>query len=205
MRGLEFDDFYYFRDKDVFVVLGYKNFRFSGFTGENFLRYKLRQIHSSKVFNLFFRGGVWEGDGIFTDRRKVFIYVKVADCYPVFVWDEKIIAVLHVGWKGLKRGIISKFFSTLFHSKKNIKALVGYGICKKCYEVSPNFSNFFKNVYEENGKYYFDLRKEINEELKKSGVKSIYNFELCTQENDFLYSYRGGDRRKRLIAGIGRL
>ncbi|MEO0245883.1 MAG: laccase domain-containing protein, partial [candidate division WOR-3 bacterium] len=100
--------------------------------------YSLKQVHSNKIIevkrDMFLKE---EGDGLFTFEKNIILEVKIADCFPVFIFDKNLIMVLHVGWRGAKEGIVQKGIE-IFKEKgdfKNIKVFLGPGIKKCCYEV----------------------------------------------------------------------
>src|SRR5690606_25489714 len=50
-------------------------------------------------------------DGMLTRQRNVLLVTKTADCVPILLWNEKekVIGVLHCGWKGFVTGILESF------------------------------------------------------------------------------------------------
>lgn len=163
--------------------------------------YSLKQIHSNKIIevkrDMFLKE---EGDGLFTFEKNIILEVKIADCFPVFIFDKNLIMVLHVGWKGAKKGIVQKGIE-IFKEKgdfKNIKVFLGPGIKKCCYEIKEDVANFFKDFLEKrDGRIYLDLEKFIINNFLKEGIKKekIFIFPYCTScRNDIFYSNRKKDK-----------
>jgi len=163
--------------------------------------YSLKQIHSNKIIevkrDMFLKE---EGDGLFTFEKNIILEVKIADCFPVFIFDKNLIMVLHVGWRGAKEGIVQKGIE-IFKEKgdfKNIKVFLGPGIKKCCYEIKEDVANFFKDFLEKRDeRIYLDLEKFIINNFLKEGIKKekIFIFPYCTScRNDIFYSNRKKDK-----------
>ncbi|MEO0241053.1 MAG: polyphenol oxidase family protein [candidate division WOR-3 bacterium] len=163
--------------------------------------YSLKQVHSNKIIevkrDMFLKE---EGDGLFTFEKNIILEVKIADCFPVFIFDKNLIMVLHVGWKGAKEGIVQKGIE-IFKEKgdfKNIKVFLGPGIKKCCYEIKEDVANFFKDFLEKRDeRIYLDLEKFIINNFLKEGIKKekIFIFPYCTScRNDIFYSNRKKDK-----------
>ena len=52
--------------------------------------------------------GTYKADGLITNKKKLALVVKTADCMPVIITDEKKIGIVHIGWKGLENKIFHK-------------------------------------------------------------------------------------------------
>ncbi|MEO0231520.1 MAG: peptidoglycan editing factor PgeF [candidate division WOR-3 bacterium] len=163
--------------------------------------YSLKQVHSNKIIevkrDMFLKE---EGDGLFTFEKNIILEVKIADCFPVFIFDKNLIMVLHVGWRGAKEGIVQKGIE-IFKEKgdfKNIKVFLGPGIKKCCYEVKEDVADFFKDFLEKRDeRIYLDLEKFIINNFLKEGIKKekIFIFPYCTScRNDIFYSNRKKDK-----------
>ncbi len=178
----------------------------------------LKQVHSNVVhFINDEEKDLHEGDGIFTTRKNLYSIIKTADCYPLLFYDleQGFSGALHVGWKGLSKRIIVSLYKIIssngFSIKSTTKFLIGPGICGKCYEVGKELNkiftrvDLFKNcVKEKNSKYYLDIRCGIMNELLNLGVenKSIYDSKICNFESEDFFSYRRGDKGKRIYSFI---
>jgi YfiH family protein len=142
--------------------------------------------------------------------------IKTADCTPLFFWyhddaDCTIGGVVHVGWRGLLKGIEKKLlellavkFGTVDIRRLNI--FLGPSIEKNCYPVGPDLyemfsaksyrDNIFSPFYSKKDrviKYLLDVKKGIRLSLKESGIpdQRIQASTLCTFcEKDRFPSYR---------------
>ncbi len=168
----------------------------------NFRICSLKQVHGNKIIEFkkedkFFKK---EGDGLFTKEKGIVLEVKTADCFPVFIFNENLIMLLHVGWRGAKKGIVEKGIDIFkkVGNLKNVKIFIGSGIRKCCYEVKEDVAKFFKKSIEErNGKIYLDLEKFIIDNFLNAGLheKNIFTLPHCTScRNDIFYSHRKGDK-----------
>lgn len=82
-------------------------------------------------------------DGIYLRRDgwngRTGLAVQVADCVPLILISEGIIAAVHVGREGLLNGMTESALSALRAegvSLKDVKAVIGPSICGDCYPLS---------------------------------------------------------------------
>lgn len=173
------------------------------------------QVHSNK-HNYVSEASFFNGsDGLYTDRKDLFLAINVADCVPVFMYDSEneIVAGIHSGWKGTLKKIVSNTFFTLsekFNTKpENVYVYVGPGISVKNFEVGKDVYDMFEKEFKEerDGKYFVDLKKDIYSSLLKLGVpnKNIQLSKYCTfEDKDMFHSYRRDkDTSGRMIGVIG--
>lgn len=166
-----------------------------------------KQIHSANISYVTEGGTIPANDALITDKKNLFLAVSVADCYPVFLADtsHKAVAAIHSGWRGTEKNItgltVEKLKNKFEINPVELFAYIGPGICAEHFEVGREvFEKFPENVRHSSGeKYYVDLRKNIFNQLIKSGLKND-NIEvsgLCTYGNPILHSYR----RDREVSG----
>jgi YfiH family protein len=165
------------------------------------------QAHTSTIQEVsFIEKNLSHTDAIITKTKKLVLGVVTADCLPLIFYDtkEKIVAVVHAGYKGILAGIIEntiKRFKLLGSNPKNILTGIGPGIHVCCYNVTLERINLFsiafpsfKNVYEKrNGDYYLHMRSVAIQILKTYGIlkKNIEEANMCTKCNsDIFYSKR---------------
>jgi copper oxidase (laccase) domain-containing protein len=95
-------------DSKVKVFQGTKSFNpFYIIKGENV---GLTQIHSSVIQPA--RTDIkLVGDGLFTGKSGLSLYIRTADCVPMIFYhpEAKILALLHAGWKGTVLLLAKKF------------------------------------------------------------------------------------------------
>jgi YfiH family protein len=155
-------------------------------------------------------------DGLITDKPNLFLTIVVADCLPIFLWDNhsRAIALLHAGWRGTTAQIAQNGVNQLIErfgiESKNITAILGPCICQRCYEVGPEVAlNFDMAVLHKGSddRSHLDLRYANFIQLVEAGVSedSIYVDERCTCCNEeMFFSYRrDGENTGRMVAAIG--
>lgn len=147
-------------------------------------------------------------DGFITKREDVALMCKFADCLPICFVDmrQRIIGIVHSGWKGTYQEIIIKAIDKLcsnYNSKlEDIKVVFGAGICQKNYEVQNDFLEKFEATFprdivdkafkEENGRLFFDNQEFNALNLERKGIlqSNIYRNDICTFEDSKFHSYR---------------
>ncbi len=168
------------------------------------------QVHEA---NVSFVGSVPQrppvADGLITDTKNLWIGVLTADCLPVFLIGEGVAGVVHAGWRGTLKGITFNAVSYINRFSRVKKAILGVGICGKCYEVGEDvyklFPNEYKRCFQEigGGKFLFDLKKANKLQLKAAGVPEIEDLNLCSFcNNDRFFSYRKEKTDKRTLSAI---
>ena len=66
-------------------------------------------------------------DGLVTSKKDLILTLKVADCVPIFLYDDnrKNFGVIHSGWRGTAGHIILNGIKKMVDYKSNLKAF-GY-------------------------------------------------------------------------------
>jgi YfiH family protein len=164
------------------------------------------QVHGERI-EIINNGGYYENcDGLVTGE-KIGLVVKSADCIPLlFLEKEKgITGGIHVGWRSLKKGIISKSLRGVFEkmslSPASAMIFLGPHIRKENYEVKNDLAeelpdDLRKFVSPSSGKLYFDLTAAVKYELESVGAKAenIIDSKVDTFDESNLFSYRKGDK-----------
>lgn len=137
-----------------------------------------------------------EGDGIVS--RKFPLAIKTADCLPVALMGKNGFALIHAGWQGLKKKILS---DPLLQELSPEFAFIGPHIRMENYEVQEEFTKNFpksNNFHSIDGKIYFDMSKEVYTQLESlfPGIE-IEDSKLDTYTHQDLRSFRNGDKEKR--------
>ena len=205
---------YYFKDENYEIGFSNKYFDFSDFfKGKQYAI--LKQVHSDIVLNVEEPFSGREGDGLITDKENIYLIIKTADCYPLIFYNKEadFIGAVHSGWRGTYKNIIKSFkkkaleYAPETMVKKYTKIIVGPGICGNCYEIKEDVLLFFKeagfkdNIFKiKDKKIFLDVRKAIHHRLLAEGFKSenIDDINLCTFEDNSLFSYRKNKTDKRL-------
>lgn len=155
-------------------------------------------------------------DGLATDEADVPLYTSYADCVPLLFYDpqKKVVAMAHSGWRGTAARIGAKmvhFMEKEYGSRaENIIAAVGPSICRKCYEVSEDVAQAFREAFRPEqfpllfdekgqGKYQLDLWEANRIILTEAGILPghLDVTDLCTCCNhDKLFSHRASHGKR---------
>ena len=161
-------------------------------------------------------------DGLITNEKGILLMINVADCFPVFLYDptNQALGLIHSGWRGTAKGVIGKCIEAMITSfgsqPKTLKAGVGPGINKCCYQVGKDLLKKFDNqiVIDNSGKQsgeredgYLDLKKLIFFQLIECGLKED-NVEVaaectCCNAELFFSHRRDNGKTGRMAALIG--
>ena len=148
----------------------------------------VKQIHSDLVVDENQAGCAADGIWGTSDAP---IAVLTADCIPLVLIGKNSHAVIHAGWKGLENKILQH---ALIKEMYPLYAFIGPHIRVSQYEVQKDFKNNFpgsSSFLEINNQLFFDLTKEVTEQLKKLYPQiEISDCEICTYTNNNFASYR---------------
>ncbi|MCF0168418.1 MAG: peptidoglycan editing factor PgeF [Bacteroidales bacterium] len=153
-------------------------------------------------------------DALITNVPGCVIGVRTADCIPVLLYDPvtSTVAAVHSGWKGtlnrISQKTIMKMRDTFGSDPHDIRAVIGPGICSKCFQVGEEVVNYFKGngidivpIYSWDGPkqegsmaggHHLDLVEENRILLVESGVRpeNIQLSGICTYEDGRFFSAR---------------
>lgn len=182
--------------------------------------YELKQTHSD-IINILDDNYINNtiGDALITNEINKSIIIKVADCIPILLYDKenKVIALVHSGWKGTLKDITIKTVHKmidLFDSNLNNINVYIYPSIRKChFEVEYDVYSLFKEKIKDidqyttkkDIKYYIDLQSIIKDNLKELGITNIIDTNICTYCNHHKYHsyrYNNTDKRNILLAMI---
>jgi len=149
-----------------------------------------------------------ECDAVITDQPGIMLGILTADCYPVLMYAplRRVVAAVHVGWRGAAAGILGKTLGVLRSSFKvfpdELKIAIGPGIGAHNYEVDRPVRDAFRQgglpwqqctTEVQLGKWQLDLRLACRLQLEGAGIDSrqIESAEECTCcHKELFYSYR---------------
>ena len=174
----------------------------------------LHQLHSNKFIYIddkYSNIKKPKADAVITNQKNLPIAILTADCAPILIYDNrmKMIAAIHVGWRGAYKDIIKKVVKFMIKkgcSEKNITAAIGPCISSNNYEVKKDFIKKFINKDKKNmiffkkikNKNYFDLNKYIHYQLKSLDIKKIdiINKDTFNIKNKFFSARRSISRNE---------
>lgn len=129
--------------------------------------------------------------------RKPALISNSADCYTVLLANSNrsAIGIIHCSLKTTVNGLLEKVMAVLsanFNGKRFAAGIMP-GICGNCYEIGTPEEPICRLANFRSG--YFDLRKEIIDRLSRFPglVKSISYSNVCSKEDERIFSHRGGD------------
>lgn len=157
-------------------------------------------VHGAEVARVDVpQGVVEERDALITDRPGIALFATYADCYPILLWDaeHRAVGLVHAGWRGTEAAAAAhaveamrKEFGT---DPAQLKAAIGPGICRRCYEVGDEVASRFPARFSTpstSSKFLLDLASANAAQLEEAGVGDIHVLGLCTKETDYLPSHR---------------
>jgi hypothetical protein len=147
-----------------------------------------------------------KADIILTDKTEITLFMRFADCVPVFLYDpeRRVIGIVHAGWQGTVKKAASeavrKMKAVYGCKPANILAGIGPSIGPHHYEVGEDVVRRVKNTYGDesgsllicrNGLAFLDLWAANRLNLEQEGVTTIETAEICTAcDTDNWYSHR---------------
>ena len=139
-------------------------------------------------------------DGIYTDKIKLPLVVKTADCVPILMESIKGVSATHAGWRGLEMSIFEK--SIAIHDIPSLRISIGPHARKCCYEVGVEFlEKFNKSINKVEDKYYLDLTKNIKQFALENNI-NLEDTGECTICNKEYFSYRKNKTSERQFSFI---
>jgi YfiH family protein len=178
----------------------------------------VKQIHSADVIDAAgFTGERGSADALVSNTPGLAMGVRTADCLPILLVDlaHHAVAAVHAGWRGAAAGIAERTISRLHElygtNPEQLRAAIGPGIGKCCFEVGPEvarqFSRWRPELAAAEAKQFLDLVDINHRQLEEAGVRSenIAASALCTMDRtDILYSFRKEkESAGRMLAWIG--
>ena len=141
-------------------------------------------------------------DGLMTDKKDLYLFLLIADCLPMIIYDpvRRAVALVHAGWKGVDGNIAGKAiekFMFKFKSKAE-DIIVGIGPCARkesFIKENPEQSNDLRwkdfIVHVGDDKYQIDLAGFTTKQLIEGGVgkENIIDCYIDTVRDNRFFSY----------------
>jgi purine-nucleoside/S-methyl-5'-thioadenosine phosphorylase / adenosine deaminase len=161
------------------------------------------QIHGRTIHEVFSAGEavleVGPGDGLVTSAPDVGLLVWTADCVPVLIAGDGVIAAIHSGWRGCAADIVGAAVERLAHRQsppERLRVALGPAVCGACYETGPEVADALGRFDLDESLWlsgnHIDLRSFLSARLEALGVapENIESIGPCTVESPDLASYR---------------
>lgn len=166
--------------------------------------YGLEQVHGTEIYTTGSEN-IQTGDGIYTTSKDAVLFVKTADCMPIFFWSQEIplFGVLHSGWKGTRDGITNLCIQLMKNLYPSLQLNFYLGPCirREEYEVREDVSQFFDKfegaVVQVNEKLYLGLDKVIETIVGQSGF-TYADSRISNFSDPGYFSHRKGDTGRNL-------
>ena len=162
----------------------------------------MHQVHGDQVVVIDDNTKTPTADALVTSNKEIALAVRVADCLPLLMYSENVVAAVHVGRKGLVNKVAVNAVNQMRKlGAEEIQGVVGPHICGDCYEVGPELyaqvSADHPATAAKNN--HLNLYAGLVEQLV--GV-SLTNLNLCTKELPDYFSYRGNAEIGRQVGVI---
>ncbi len=175
-----------------------------------------RQTHTNRVEIVRIPGRLPSVDGIVTNRERLVLSIQVADCVPVFIHDStnRIIGLIHAGWRGVVDGIIRnsvRSMEELGGDPADWRIVLGPSIQKCCFQIGREIVDRFEAqfVRRKEGEIFVDLQQLIIRQFVVAGVREtgIISTGQCTKclAQDYHSYRRDGKQAGRMVAVLGLL
>ena len=175
----------------------------------------LKQVHSGRCVRA---DRAWnvdrpEADAVCTDRPRVLVGVRTADCLPILLVDprRRAVAAVHAGWRGAAALVLPSAIESMVSEygckPGDIEAAIGPGIGPCCFEVGEEVAGQFceEFVDRDGPRPHVDLAGVLEAQLRRSGVGRFATVGHCTScDLDRYFSHRAerGDTG-RMLALVG--
>lgn len=158
-------------------------------------------------------------DIMLTDVRDLPLWLHVADCLPIIIFDPgRAVALVHAGWSGTHLGVATKairLMNETFGSEPgNLHVLIGPGIRQESYvrpaEVTsqkdhPEWQPFLR---QQGDSYAIDVAGYNHQQLRDAGVPetNVFDCGIDTAADDRFFSHdrsaRTGEPEGRIAAVV---
>ncbi len=172
---------------------------------------RARQVHGRALLWAEAPGVVGEADALATRVPGLLLAVRVADCVPVLLVGEGVVAVAHAGWRGLALGVLPATVAALGGGP--LQAAIGPHIGLGAYEVGEEVvegivaSGVPAEAFVDRRRGprpHVDLGAAAAYQLRAAGVQAIETVGGCTAtEADRYFSFRARQEPGRLAGLVG--
>src|SRR4029077_5524762 len=126
----------------------------------------IRQIHSDNIHHICDTPiSPLVGDGVITTTPGLLLSIQTADCLPILLADPKKRAVgaFHAGWRGTLARVVEKGIGEMRRhfgtNPRDLRAAIGPGIHKCCYQVGPEVREVFRSSFAYSDELFHEQRE----------------------------------------------
>lgn len=159
-----------------------------------------------------------EADGTMTNSREIALFLVVADCSPVIIYDPKTstLGLIHINWKNapIATAAVEKAVSQFGAAVCDLNIFIGPSIQKESFKFAnpiqcqeDNWKEYLENL--DNGETNIDMVGYIRNKFLESGIleKNIYVTDIDTYKEKNLFSHyravRTGETEGRFAIVVG--
>jgi YfiH family protein len=144
-------------------------------------------------------------DGFITNKKGLFLFLLIADCLPIIIYDPKkeVVGLIHAGWKGIDLNIAERAVKLLneeYDSKpRDLVIAIGPFVHKSSFikenpsqKDDPKWKTFIKRLESSgNSAYSVDLFGFTKKQLLDAGVleDNIYESKIDTAKDKRFFSH----------------
>lgn len=147
-------------------------------------------------------------DGLITSEKGLYLFLLIADCLPIILYDpkEKVVGVVHAGWRNTDKKIafkaVDKVANEFGCTPRDIYAAIGPAIHKESYKFkeplqkqSADWKPFLRNL--SNGVTSVDLIGYNKKQMEEAGVlsKNIFVSDIDTAKDPNFFSHYCDSRK----------
>jgi len=177
----------------------------------------LNQVHSTTLVNLDLPiatpadgSRLLTADGSYSKNSQTVCVVMTADCLPLLLSNRKgdQVAAVHVGWRGLAKGVIEKAVAQFACAPDEIIAWAGPCIGPDKFEIGMDVRHQLGGnddcyLIGKNNKLFANLYLLCEQRLKAAGVTTYSHAAMCTYSDKAqFFSYRRDGRCGRMASLI---
>ncbi len=143
---------------------------------------------------------IGDGDALLTTSPGIGVLVWTADCVPILLAGDGVVAAVHSGWRGCAADVIARAVEAMAKvagiDPANLHAALGPAVCGSCYEVGAEVPDALRRFDLDKARWldgdHVDLRGFLAARLEALGVPAdrIETVGGCTVESPVLASYR---------------
>jgi len=147
-----------------------------------------------------------EADGQATALPGMGVLALTADCLPVALGANGVVAMVHAGWRGLATGVLEEGVRAVrgLGGSGEMAAAIGPGAGPCCYEVGDEVHAAFGGAYriESPPTRNIDLKAIARDRLLAAGVSEVRAVAACTICDERFFSHRREGARAGRQGGV---